>query len=297
MNNTWNLYYVLAKKYYEEHGDLSIKHAYTVEFRGRTYELGMWLKKQKELYSKNLLNEEQVLLLDEIGFRLDVKGNLLKNYLLDNKELNEEEKDYIKEVYSYPSYSVDERIELFDKYKNGDSKAFDMLLKSFLKDVIAVANKYVNKGYSLFDLIGYGNEKLIKYLKNINKMTPYSMGLFNQHLGLYYDTLISKKSKGINEYEISYVDDSINKMDSKIYMDDFILKIKECLTQYEFDIFRYDIGLGCEHKTDKEISELTGCSKNYLYIKKMIIYKKVRRYIKQDKYGNIVFKNNLRKGI
>ena len=59
----WANYFELAKKYYEEHGDLNVNAHY--EING--VKLGTWISSQRESFKKGRLSDEQINKLNEIG--------------------------------------------------------------------------------------------------------------------------------------------------------------------------------------------------------------------------------------
>ena len=59
----WANYYELAKKYYDEHGDLNVNAHY--EING--VKLGTWISSQRESFKKGRLSDEQINKLNEIG--------------------------------------------------------------------------------------------------------------------------------------------------------------------------------------------------------------------------------------
>ena len=59
----WANYYEIAKKYYDEHGDLNVNAHY--EING--VKLGTWISSQRESYKKGRLSEEQIKMLGKIG--------------------------------------------------------------------------------------------------------------------------------------------------------------------------------------------------------------------------------------
>lgn len=64
---SWEEMYELAKKYYDEYGNLEIPYTYCVNYNGSSVCLGAWIKKQSELKRYNKLSDLQVSLLEEIG--------------------------------------------------------------------------------------------------------------------------------------------------------------------------------------------------------------------------------------
>ena len=85
----WLYKYELAKKYYEDHGNLNISTTYEVE----GIKLGEWLKTQRSNYRLKKLSKQKLELLEKIGFE-PVKTtfswfdayNLVKEYLCDKEE-------------------------------------------------------------------------------------------------------------------------------------------------------------------------------------------------------------------
>lgn len=60
---------------------------------------------------------------------------------------------YIKEIKKIPLLTVTEEIELGYKIKNGDKLAVNKLVEHNLRLVIPIANRNVNRGVRLEDLI------------------------------------------------------------------------------------------------------------------------------------------------
>ena len=82
LSASWELMYVLAKEYYEAHGNLNIPYYYTTP---EGYPLGTWLSKQKDIRKgrvKGRLTERQIQLLDEIGMPWDglIDGRWNRNF-------------------------------------------------------------------------------------------------------------------------------------------------------------------------------------------------------------------------
>ena len=70
-DNTWNMMYELAKKYYEHYGNLKVPqkfktiNGYEVDEKG--YNLGAWISTQRTSYNKSTLSEDKIKKLEEIG--------------------------------------------------------------------------------------------------------------------------------------------------------------------------------------------------------------------------------------
>lgn len=82
---------------------------------------------------------------------------------------NETLKYYYNEIRKYKVFNSKEQIELIKKYRQGDKKAFDTLIKSNLRFVVSIAKEYDNKHFDIQDLINEGN---IGLMKAIDKFDP-----------------------------------------------------------------------------------------------------------------------------
>lgn len=69
---------------------------------------------------------------------------------------------YLQEISKIDLLSADQEAELAKRYKKGDNKALELLIKGNLRFVVSVAKQYQNQGLSLPDLINEGNVGLIK---------------------------------------------------------------------------------------------------------------------------------------
>ncbi len=75
---------------------------------------------------------------------------------------------YIKKLSHYRILSNEEVLELFERYHDGDNKAFEQLVKSHLRLAANIAFLYRNKGVALDDLIQEGNIGLIKAIEHFD---------------------------------------------------------------------------------------------------------------------------------
>ncbi len=69
---------------------------------------------------------------------------------------------YFKEIDEYPLLSREEEVGLSQRIKNGEQEALEILARSNLRFVVAVALKYQNMGLTLTDLISEGNLGLMR---------------------------------------------------------------------------------------------------------------------------------------
>ena len=76
LNASWDMMYELAKKYYEEHGNLAVTTRYVTD-EGHT--LGIWLNTQKKVYLgkvRGILTDSQIEKLNAIGMRWQSEDDL-----------------------------------------------------------------------------------------------------------------------------------------------------------------------------------------------------------------------------
>ncbi len=98
---------------------------------------------------------------------------------LDDFEINDPIKIYLKDIGSVPLLSFEEEIELAKRIEQGDEKAKDRLSEANLRLVVSIAKRYMGRGLSLMDLIQEGNIGLIRavdkydYRKG-NKFSTYA---------------------------------------------------------------------------------------------------------------------------
>lgn len=78
-----------------------------------------------------------------------------------NRESQSLEK-YLQEISKVELLNPEEEVQLAQKIRLGDHKAFERLIKSNLRFVVSVAKQYQNQGLTLSDLINEGNLGLIK---------------------------------------------------------------------------------------------------------------------------------------
>jgi len=69
---------------------------------------------------------------------------------------------YLKEISRFPQLTPEEEKELGVRVQKGDEEAFQKLIESNLRFVVAMAKKYARSGYPLHELINEGNLGLIE---------------------------------------------------------------------------------------------------------------------------------------
>lgn len=76
---------------------------------------------------------------------------------------------YLKDITRISNpISPEQEVELFHKYKRGDLRAKEQLIRANLRFVVSVAKKYESSGIPLIDLVNEGNIGLIRSLEDFD---------------------------------------------------------------------------------------------------------------------------------
>ncbi|KKT73647.1 MAG: RNA polymerase sigma factor [Candidatus Collierbacteria bacterium GW2011_GWB1_44_6] len=92
----------------------------------------------------------------------DLEKELESLSKLEETEVNDPVRMYLKEIGRIPLLKREQEISLAQKVERGDKRAKDMLTKSNLRLVVSIAKKYMGRGMSFLDLIQEGNKGLIR---------------------------------------------------------------------------------------------------------------------------------------
>lgn len=84
------------------------------------------------------------------------------------KEHSEPFRNYLKELSKYGTISNDDTMMLFERYRDGDDKAFDLLVKSNMKHVLGYASLFTQQGVEYEDLIQEGCIGLIRSIQKFD---------------------------------------------------------------------------------------------------------------------------------
>ena len=76
---------------------------------------------------------------------------------------------YLQDIAKEKLLTAEEEVELAQRIKAGDEKAFERLVRSNLRFVVSVAKQYKNQGISLQDLINEGNMGLMKAARRFDE--------------------------------------------------------------------------------------------------------------------------------
>jgi len=92
----------------------------------------------------------------------DLEKELESLSKMEETEVNDPVRMYLKEIGRIPLLKREQEISLAQKVERGDRHAKDMLTKSNLRLVVSIAKKYMGRGMSFLDLIQEGNKGLIR---------------------------------------------------------------------------------------------------------------------------------------
>ena len=147
-DDTWNMMYELAKKYYKHYGDLKIPRSfktvngYEVDEKG--YTLGAWINTQRFSYKKGTLFEDRIEKLEEIGMMWNIRKDTdTKKVLCDKHGIDSS----LVENISY--------IELFAKINYLLDNNMDIIIDGKLNPIFFMSNEnmMMNYGVSLKDMV------------------------------------------------------------------------------------------------------------------------------------------------
>ena len=113
----WEEYYKLAKVYFEKNNNLEISQSFKtldgITYDEKGYNLGIWIKTQRQFYKNGKLNKERIELLDKIGMVWSIKKETDKKYkLCEEYQIPYEEAENIsyQELYAKTMYLIDNNI-------------------------------------------------------------------------------------------------------------------------------------------------------------------------------------------
>ena len=147
-DDTWNMMYELAKKYYKHYGDLKIPRSfktvngYEVDEKG--YTLGAWINTQRFSYKKGTLFEDRIEKLEEIGMMWNIRKDTdTKKVLCDKHGIDSS----LVENISY--------MELFAKINYLLDNNMDIIIDGKLNPIFFMSNEnmMMNYGISLKDMV------------------------------------------------------------------------------------------------------------------------------------------------
>ena len=144
--------------------ELELDKYYVAEILFSPQNISYWYQDDDSLwYAKEgaLQIEEPEEEIDELIAPIVIPQRFNVNRFLE-EDLSDSLRSYLSKIPKYRVYSNDEMIELFKRYRNGDQKAFELIIKSQQRLVANIALLYRGKGAPIDDLIQEGNVGLIK---------------------------------------------------------------------------------------------------------------------------------------
>ena len=127
---------------------------------------GLWFAKEDAI---QIEETKEDLLLTPLA---EQKRFNLDRYL--QKDISDMVRSYLINVSRYRLYSNEEIHELFRRYRNGDIKAYDLIVKSQQKLVVGIAFLYCKDGVQVEDLIEEGNIGLLRAIERFDNSQNYS---------------------------------------------------------------------------------------------------------------------------
>ena len=144
--------------------ELELDKYYVAEIMFSSQNIPYWYQDDDSLwYAKEgaLQIEEPEEEIDELIAPVKIPQRFNVNRFLE-ENLRDSLRYYLSQISKYRIFSNDEMIELFQRYRYGDQKAFDLIIKSQQRLVANIAFLYARKGVCLEDIIQEGNIGLIK---------------------------------------------------------------------------------------------------------------------------------------
>lgn len=127
---------------------------------------GLWFAKEDAI---QIEETKEDLLLTPLA---EQKRFNLDRYL--QRDISDMVRSYLIKVSRYRLYSNEEIHELFRRYRNGDIKAYDLIVKSQQKLVVGIAFLYCKDGVQVEDLIQEGNIGLLRAIERFDNSQNYS---------------------------------------------------------------------------------------------------------------------------
>lgn len=100
--------------------------------------------------------------IEVINTQIDLKNDDSIDKLINEVNIDDPVKVYLKDIGKVPLLSVEEEIELAQKMGGGDEMAKSRLSEANLRLVVSIAKRYVGRGMLFLDLIQEGNLGLMK---------------------------------------------------------------------------------------------------------------------------------------
>lgn len=194
--------------------------------------------------------------------------------------------NYVNTAQGFPKpLTPEEEKEQFEKMKNGDKKARDVLISHNLRLVAHIVKKYTNS-LEVDDLLSVGTIGLIKavdsfdYSKNVQLSTYAARCINNEILMLIrankkHKNVVSLSSLTCNNDDdkdlelkdvLSSDDDEVfTQVETSLMMQKIKKIISEQLDEREQMVIKLRYGIDCEKAlTQKEVADVLGISRSYI---------------------------------
>lgn len=133
----------------------------------------LWFAKEGAIEIEEKPEEEK----DELIATVEIPQRFNINRFL-RIDISDSLRAYLYQIPKYRIYSNDEILLLLKRYRNGDKKAFELIVKSQQRFVANIAYLYCRKGASLEDIIQEGNIGLIKAIEHFDETQCRSFSSF-----------------------------------------------------------------------------------------------------------------------
>ena len=184
-----------------------------------------------------------------------------------------------------PPLSKEQERDYFEKCKNGDTDARNILIERNLRLVAHIAKKYYSSGYDNDDLISIGTIGLIKAIDSFNpasgtRFATYAGKCLQNEILMYFrsqkkqalesslnDAVETDKDGNPLTYMdiISTDDDIAEQIDLKIKIEKMMNGINNLLNPTEKQIIVLRYGLGCTKPiTQREVAQKLKISRSYV---------------------------------
>lgn len=191
-------------------------------------------------------------------------------------------------MQSFPKpLGAKEESKCLERFRNGDSKARDILIEKNLRLVAYIAKKYSSKDRDMEELISIGTVGLIKGIDNYNESKQIRLATFcskcienellmnfraekKQARDVYLNEPIGADKEGNEIALIDIIESVDDDVTEKIVLIDNIKLLREnldkVLTRREQEIIykRYGIPEGEKEYTQREIADEMGISRSYV---------------------------------
>ncbi|MEM9694805.1 MAG: sigma-70 family RNA polymerase sigma factor [Myxococcota bacterium] len=104
---------------------------------------------------------------------------------------------FLAQVKRYPKLDREEEVALARKYRAGDKRAGDRLLRSSLRFVVPIARRYVRSGEPFEDLIAEGNLGLVHALKKYDPERGTRFGTYSSFWVRTYLTRYVRRTRSV----------------------------------------------------------------------------------------------------